>query len=440
MASRRYPRTRRGGLRGGFHLQSRHSVPLPVPELTQRKIEDVAVPEKIEDDLVAKINGVEYVASYDLTDGLKAPTILVPGKPPRWTPPSQPQNLHEDSDVYYRDPNSARHHKYPTEPAVRAVLHQHTDFAFSTIDIFGCGSTFGSLLSFVRNEERTFRFGVDRVGSTTFLVRKTNTPGEIIEDVRGYGHTFPEAYTTWESDVRASASYQRIIKYNFAGLSCVIRSESDGYLPDKLEASHETLRPVRQDESLLNGGLSSLGLGLLPLTSIGPLVIEDAGDVIPQQAIFDLKTRSINQKERLGASTEEFLPRLWANQTPNFVLAFHKWGKFQLDEIHIKDVRDDVKAWEAQNVDVLSRLGKMYHKIVDLSSVHGRFEVRRIGAGPLEIWTESTSWSALPKELREQFCGEHGSEVGDNGLEATHVNVNNEGDDDSSDDEKYLRF
>lgn len=50
----------------------------------QRKIEDIAVPEKIEDDLVPKINGVEYVASYNLIDGLKAPTILVPGKHSAW--------------------------------------------------------------------------------------------------------------------------------------------------------------------------------------------------------------------------------------------------------------------------------------------------------------------------------------------------------------------
>lgn len=103
--------------------------------------------------------------------------------------------MDEDRGSYYRDPNSARYPSHPTEPAIRAIREINPTFNFSEIDIFGCGNTLGSLLSFARDEERTFRFGVEVIGSSLFLVRKTNKPRELIERIHGYGHTFPEAYT-----------------------------------------------------------------------------------------------------------------------------------------------------------------------------------------------------------------------------------------------------
>lgn len=289
------------------------------------------------------------------------------------------------------------------------MLHHHAQWTAPPVSLFGCGNTFGSLLSFSRDEERTFRFGVERVGSTTFLVRKTNTPGETIEDVRGYGHTFPEAYTTWEPEVKSAASYQRIIKYNFAGINCMIRSESDGYLPEKLlTGGNRNDEPIvkRADvqlDSSLNDFMSLSNLGIKAPPPEGPLELKEAGEPIPQEAIFDLKTRSFKVKEKLGSSIAEFLPRLWANQTPNFVLAFHKYGTFQRSEIRIKDVRPDVKAWETSNQETLSKLANVYHQLIELSKKHACLEVRRKGNGPLEIWTVPSGWSVLSIEMKKKW-------------------------------------
>ena len=292
------------------------------------------------------------------------------GKPPKWQPPSTTTALHEDGGIYFRDQNNARFPTLPSEPAVRAILNQNPEFDLAEIGVFGCGNTIGSLLSFARDEERTFRFGVELVHNSLFLVRKTNTVRETIEEVRGYGHTFPEAYTSWERDVQGSASYQRIIKYDFAGLKCFVRSESDGYLPEKANLP-STIAPDKAPAPQLNlSQFSTLGLRFQPLSDASTLIINEAGQVVPQNAIFDLKTRG--KKRNSIVSVDDFLHRLWVNQTPNFILAFHTYGKFEQHDIHIIDVKNKVKNWELQNAAVLSRLGSLLHKLIDVAKNNGQ--------------------------------------------------------------------
>lgn len=264
-------------------------------------------------------------------------------------------------------------------------------------------------MSFVQGEDRTFRFGVNRIGSSLFLVRRTNEPGELIENVRGYGHTFPEAYTQWDQSVKASASHQRIVKYDFAGLKCFVRSECDGFLPAKIDNCTGTgdASDDANDNSLANNGppLAALTLGLQQdPSSLGELVIRRAGGFVPQQALFDLKTRA----RRAGHDPEfvtGFLQRLWVNQTPNMILAYHTRGRFEHDDIHVIDVRVKVQEWENEHAPALSQLGGILHKLIEFSQREATryFEARRVGAGPLELWSESTSWSALPHTLHHKL-------------------------------------
>jgi hypothetical protein len=111
----------------------------------------------------------------------------------------------------------------------------HPDFDLSSLDIVGCGSTLGNLLRFCGGLDKDFRFNVDLVGDTVFLIRKESSPTALISNICGYGHTFPEAHTIWEPEVKGSASHQRIIQYDFGGLKFMVRSESDGYLKEEAE-------------------------------------------------------------------------------------------------------------------------------------------------------------------------------------------------------------
>jgi hypothetical protein len=137
--------------------------------------------------------------------------------------------LQEDNGTYYRDPNAAQYPDYPLAPAVKATLDAIGSKPVNT-DIFACGSTLGHLLRFTRGADKAFRLSVQAIGKTVFLIRKENDPKELIEGVRGFGHSFPDAYTSWPSEVKGSETHQRIVQYQLGGLQCLVRFECDGFL------------------------------------------------------------------------------------------------------------------------------------------------------------------------------------------------------------------
>ena len=339
--------------------------------------------------------------------------------------------LQEDSGEYYRDPNAARYPKHPNEPAIRALFQVNPDYDCSKIQVVGCGNTFGCLLSVCRvSDDRTFEFGVERIGNTIFLVRQT-APGELIGDVYGYGHSFPEAYTTWPRNVSGSASHQRLIEYKFAGLHCLIRSETDGYLPEKVTPQDGTdeKSPRVSSNMTLEEATGTLAVSRFTEVASEKLKMRSAGNAIPQEAIFDLKTRSV----RRAVEIAEFLPRLWVNQTPTFIIARHERGIFK--EINIKDVKHDVQQWESANQVVLSRLHGVLKKLIELTGKPGcsRVQVHRVATGPLLISEVMNRWTVLPQDLKVKWQkrGAAPDSTTDNDLDDT---------DSEDENEDYLKF
>ena len=225
-----------------------------------------------------------------------------------------------------------------------------------------------------------------------------------MEGVRGYGHTFPEAYTTWDADVKGSASHQRLTQYRFGNLHCLIRSESDGYFPDlvvrKCKADGSAI-PNGDDASGLQSAAASLSVSEKVIGKPDKLVIQIAGHEIPQAAIFDLKTRSA----RRDVDIDEFLPRLWVNQIPNFIIARHDSGKFQ--DIQRKDIRAAVKDWEQKNEGMLGRLHTVLSQLIKMTEQAdcSRIQVTREMLGPLRIRKATQDWSALPTKLKMRWEG-----------------------------------
>lgn len=104
----------------------------------------------------------------------------------------------EDNEDYYRDPNPARYPAHQLEPAVQATFTSQPNFPTRSIDVFACRSTLGNLLRFVRKVEKPFRMLIQVVRHLIFFIRKGNSPTELIASARGFGHTFPDVYTTRE--------------------------------------------------------------------------------------------------------------------------------------------------------------------------------------------------------------------------------------------------
>ncbi|KAI9925316.1 hypothetical protein ASPWEDRAFT_32389 [Aspergillus wentii DTO 134E9] len=330
----------------------------------------------------SKITDCRDLASYNWLNR-KEPTILIPGKPPAWTPQPDRVKLREDDGEYFRDQNAARYPSHPLQPAVEAILKQNPDFLTTDVDIVGCGSTLGNLLRFARGTDRKFRMVLEAIGSTVFFVRRENSPTQTISGVFGYGHTFPEANTTWEAEVKGSESHQRIIQYSFGGMKCLVRFEADGYHRDLVSQTSgpediSADRSVDQLLSVLNGSTVS---------SHQPteknLTIESTGSYVPREAIFDLKTRTVWKKDKNIIGEE--LPRLWISQIPNLVLAFHRSGVFE--DIEKIDAREHIASWEKQQKHDLSKFAALLRLLVAFARGQPeRFEVFYDGeSGVLEL-------------------------------------------------------
>ncbi|KAK5685183.1 hypothetical protein LTS10_003260 [Elasticomyces elasticus] len=316
----------------------------------------------------AIIKDCEFLASFDLTKG-KSTLITVPGMPPKWTSVVEKKQLQEDPSgrQYFRDQNAARFPDHPMEPAARALLVQQPTLKSSRINIFACGSTLGNLLNFVRHVDKPFRIVVEVVGETVFFVRREKKPDETMDDPRGYGHTFPEAYTSVLGEVSDSASHQRMIGYEFAGFKCVVRSEGDRFLEHLAGPDYQDAISVK-------------------LAEVEGVTMRAGGLRVPQEAIFDVKTRSIKKKDEDILAGE--LPRLYMRQIPNFVLAFHERGLFREENIIIRDITGDLKDWEEKHKKDLAILGALLHKIVEIVKAlpEKKCELSyAAGAGGLEI-------------------------------------------------------
>ncbi|KAJ2968510.1 hypothetical protein NQ176_g9145 [Zarea fungicola] len=290
--------------------------------------------------------------------------------PPKWTPLDQPRRLEQDSGTYYRDKNAAHYPDFPLEASVEAIMKMNSDADKASypglIDVFGCA--------------------IEVVGTTVHFIRREKSPREIIQDVLGYGHTFPENYTTWDKSVRGSASHQRILKYHFGGLTLLVRFEGDGYLPDharpslfRSASSEKAVGAASVDDDLF----ASLSVSHKSLSSNISLTISDGGRLVLPRATFDLKTKAEEAKTIAGE-----MPRLWLRQVPTLILAYHEQGVFR--DINVQDVRASVGKWQDENQDILARFAGLLERIVGFARDQpvsnrnvGILSTRR---GSLESW------------------------------------------------------
>ncbi|KFY19857.1 hypothetical protein V491_04163 [Pseudogymnoascus sp. VKM F-3775] len=397
-------RSLRGQGRGQGRGRGRAWYPKPLPTAPSGPkgptIDSIDIKALLIEDDAPEIANVEYIASYNWLDST-VPTVLVPGEnppcrcaPPAWTPPREDLQLKQDEGDFFRDINAAHYPSYPIEPAIRSIIALQPDFDVQSVDFVGCGSTIGNLLRFAGSQTKPFRFDVDVVGDTILFVRRENSPTELIKDVRGYGHTFPEGYTTWDSDSRRSVSHQRIIRYEFGGLRLLVRTETDGYLK---RAGDQVIN------SLASQGTLESDIGNVNMSSSSPsttqkLQLKMQGHKVSQEQIFDIKTRS----QQNIFDMEEILPRLWLNQTSKFLLAYHRYGLF--DQPEVKDVRHLVIGWQKDNSGLLGRFHAILRRIVDVvrDSDEQQLEVSWDGQGPLLITKQvGKGRRALPSDLRK---------------------------------------
>ncbi|KAL6720375.1 hypothetical protein ACLMJK_002296 [Lecanora helva] len=341
------------------------------------------------------------VASYNWLDS-EVPTILVPGSPPVWSKPAFARKLKPDQGEVFIDQNAARYPTYPLEPMFRAIYELHPQFDFSDIDVFIDRNSMNKLLGFLQKSSRIFEIDVEIIGNKAVFVRKEKSATEIITEFRGFGRTFPEEYTSWDSQVQGSSSHHRIARFNFGGLKYLLRFESDGYLAEKSSAKNPAASVETEgatelnDPNVLLGSADTLSLGNRHAITGQALVIRRQGTEIDQEAMFDIKTRAAHRP----LDMEAVLPRLWISKIPNLVVGYHRGGRFE--DIQVLDVRDDIERWAGHNEVVLKKLGSAMIEIIGIakSTASRKCRINRIDRGILEIRElGDNQGNALPPEL-----------------------------------------
>ncbi|KAI0459613.1 hypothetical protein F5B21DRAFT_499293 [Xylaria acuta] len=375
------------GSRGGWR-QGKDRAPSKVEDttplgrlITEFKLEDLTKSAASAGE--ARITDCSYAASYSLDDE-KPFRIIVPGQPALWRPPPMPCQFPGDRGDYMRDQNGARFPDYPIQPAVQALFTLNEAFDPSNINVMGCASSLGDILRFVRSVDSTFRFNAEMIGNTLFLIR--NCKSAVIPDVRGYGHSFLNAFTSGDPDSGIIKSHQRIVSYNFGDLKCLVRFECDGYLAS-YDGNETTITKPQ------------FNLSPLPSSSIPT---QKSGMKVPQDTILEIKTKSQAWGE---IQKGDHLPRLWVRQIPNFITAYHNHGIFQ--DVQVGNVRKDLVDWETQHQVELKRFAAILHQLITETkrASHLKLEIYRAGIGPLQLRErEDVTGQALPNSWRDRWA------------------------------------
>ncbi|KAJ9161032.1 Geranylgeranyl pyrophosphate synthetase [Coniochaeta hoffmannii] len=353
----------------------------------------------------ASIHNCELVTSYNWLDKTE-PTMLIPGNPPRWTPQPGEVTLPQDSGVYFRDKNASRYPFHLMESTVLAALNLDPNLP-ADLDIVACYSSLGHLIRFALGKEKSFRILVQAVDSTVFFVRRENSPTEKLEGIKGYGHTFPEAHTTWDPEMKGSDTSHRILKYSFGGLRMLVRAEADAYVPDRVgqalpsgSSSRPAAKTASASPSTTSADIADLTQylqGLLstettipspsPSPSIPSITTISSSPTtpIPQSQILEIKTRTLWKETREDTVAEE-MPKLWLAQIPNFLVAYHDRGTFPAD-VPVQDVRPRVERWERLARRDLAAFAALLHEVIRLvrGRQDGKLELCRSGMGGLEV-------------------------------------------------------
>lgn len=314
--------------------------------------------------------------------------------------------MKEDDGQYFRDPNAAKYPDFPMAPVIHAITEADAELGATNTDLFACGSTLGNLLRFARGIDKAFRFNIEVIGETVFFIRKENDPKEVIKDIRGFGHTFPEAYTTWDHTVKGSETHQRIIRYEFGGLECLVRFESDGYIEESPAVRDVAPAQTAGDQDDLLQAFQQAAIGRPPSNTTskpGKLEIKHGGSAVAHHSIFDLKTRSGKHKKPIDMT--DIYPALWMKQISNFIVAYHD-GNGLFEDIQVQDVKGDVQAWVRENRDDIRRFATLVNEIVDIATRNADklLEVYCPGKDRLEIRSQyGDGVHALPEDLVERW-------------------------------------
>lgn len=319
----------------------------------------------------AVITDVKHLASYNWINA-SAPTIAVPGCPPKWSPPPGRRQVRRDRGLVYISQNDARHPDSPLEPLFRSLYIEHPAFDIHSVDIVTDRNNIRKLLwfaepalckDFVRG---AFTISVDMAAQTAIFSREGIATNTISRRSRtsGFGHEFEKAYTT--AQVKDSTGHHRIISYKLGGLNFLVRHETDGYVEDlktKAKGRKSTEASLSVDVDTLT--LETDSTSMHAPSNKSKLIIKKEGRVTPRASTLEIKTRASHNRLHFAAVAAQ----LWASQTPKLVSAYHENGRFSTPSV--TDVATAIQDWEKKHQDSIAKFVALINHILRVTRSWG---------------------------------------------------------------------
>jgi hypothetical protein len=315
------------------------------------------------------------------------------GSPPIWTPKPPGTRLNPDTGLVYIDQNAYLNPDSPLEPLFRAVYAMHTGFDATGIDIVTDRNNLRKLLQFVVGASNDFRIEIENINGITLFTRFEENTSEFIQtgDFRGFGHQFEDNYTTWPMGTEGSIGHHRIIRYKFAGLSCLVRFQVDTCIPDGYAASLAS----NLSEPVARRGFNEE-------ENVSKINTINGGSLVAQSSIAEIKTRAASRQLDMS----DVLPQLWFSDTQQLIVGYHKGGRFDDRDVKELDMIRTLEDWERTNAKSLAKLGELLKIIVAAAkkAEDGRFSVVCRGKKlDIEKVAPGNPQYKLPMDLRRKL-------------------------------------
>lgn len=381
-----------------------------------------------------KILSFETVASYNWLDEPR-PTTLVPGQsridgqrdrlliishykgvPPIWDPPQIGPVLRPDTGGHYIDQNADRTPGSPLQALIHAVQTCQPGFDFTNVNIVTDRKPMRYLLGFVRAEPGAFEFGITVIANTALFTRmQKKTRYQTHRRYSGYRDAFEEQYTKISAFADRTTSHHRVVKYEFAEQTILLRYAVDAYLGDLSKALMQADGIENTDPGPLVRQHKNMNIkGFAPSKTLPrdtPVTVIDGGRHIPHAATLELTTRA--QHSPAPDSLEHKMPDLWISQTLNYHLCFHReqnHGSARstiFDRIRLIPTGDLLIGWEKTNAEKLRALAHVLGQVIKAANeLGGSCIVNSDGSegAPLKVSkAEGEEVPALPESMQSLF-------------------------------------
>ncbi|VDC03144.1 unnamed protein product [Peniophora sp. CBMAI 1063] len=342
------------------------------------------------------ITDVRYVGSYDVVNKT---TIIVPGSPPVWSPPTAPFSVAPDTRALATERNEYKLGSPMFESVFASIDAVGTDVKWPEVDLVTNRRALRHLyrwLDGANSKPRdNFRIDVDLFGDRTMLFSEVARTFQFDDKHPGFGARFEVETTDAVPGCEASKGHHRIVRYNFGGLNLVVRFECDARVDmpsgatSSTQATEQPYKPNRNSPYILR-----------------------AGAIPAQDAIVEIKTTK--GKTGTGGLRQTWPSNKWTDVAAQLLLSgterlhtgMHVDGNFYVVEEHEVD-KTNMLAERPRVANCMRRLGSLLGVIRERVLARGREAKAPLSivcqSGQLRLYERTSRRIALAEEFTARF-------------------------------------